>query len=201
MKGASVIVHRLGAWSALAIAVASIAIVGCTGQPGRSVAVAVTPVPAVSGAPSGAPETPLATPVPPTIGPSRAAAASATDAPMAQPPAARLAVEGGDPVIGELGSYAWDNSGSDSPWVPGTPMRVGHGEQLSLTLGAAVRIEHWTAARTPAATVGSGVVGMGEGTDAPTFASPPRGTWSVNVTTWFADNGGSAAYYWMITVD
>ena len=48
--------------------------------------------------------------------------------------AASLAVEGGDPVAGSLGSYTWAGGGSDSPWLPGAPMRVGSGERLRLTL-------------------------------------------------------------------
>ncbi len=43
---------------------------------------------------------------------------------------------------------------------------------------------------------------MGEGSSEPvSFAAPPPGSWSVNVEVWFADNLGSAAYYWLITVD
>ncbi|MGZ8515316.1 MAG: hypothetical protein ACXWXA_09770 [Candidatus Limnocylindrales bacterium] len=127
--------------------------------------------------------------------------ATPADTPMAEPPAASLAVDGGDPVVGELGSFTWNNAGSDAPWIPGNPMRVGRGEQLTLSLASSIAIDQWTVARSPGATFGSGIVGMGEGTGAPvTFAVPPRGVWSVSVNVWFADTLGSASYYWLITV-
>ncbi|MEA2610414.1 MAG: hypothetical protein QOG32_140 [Chloroflexota bacterium] len=47
-----------------------------------------------------------------------------------QPPDAALAAEGGDPVIGQLGSFTWGAGGSDSPWLPGAPLVVGVGERL-----------------------------------------------------------------------
>ena len=39
------------------------------------------------------------------------------------PPDALLAAEGGDPVAGQLGTYVWFESGSDSPWLPGRSAR------------------------------------------------------------------------------
>ena len=32
-----------------------------------------------------------------------------------EPPAASLSVEGGDPVVGQLGSFTWNGGGSDGP--------------------------------------------------------------------------------------
>ena len=51
------------------------------------------------------------------------------------PPAATLAADGGDPAVGQLGSYTWLDGGSDSPWLPGTPLTVGAGEPLTVTIG------------------------------------------------------------------
>ena len=125
------------------------------------------------------------------------------EASVPQPPAASIAVEGGDAVVGELGSFTWQNSGSDSPWLDGNPIRIGTGESLTLTLSEPVGIESWTAALVPPSDLGTATsVGLGEGSGEPvTFAAPPAGTWSVNVNVWFVDNIGSASYYWLVEVD
>jgi len=188
----------------MAIAVVSLLCAGCSSLPGASTN-GSAPSSSASTAPSIPPESPIA---PFTASPSIEPSAEPTPASpdvgpaMPEPPPASLAVEGGDPVVGELGSLTWRNSGSDAPWVPGTPMRVGRGEQLTLTLATDVRIETWTVRRTPTSTIGSGVIGMGEGSAEPvTFAAPPAGSWSVSVNVLFAGNLGSAAYYWLIAVD
>jgi hypothetical protein len=119
-----------------------------------------------------------------------------------EPPVASLAVEGGDPVAGRLGSFIWAGGGSDSPWLPGAPMRVGSGERLRLTLAPATDVEAWTADRVKAGTTdGSGAVRLGSGKSGPiAFDAPPAGRWSVQVTVRFADGLGSAIYYWRLDV-
>jgi len=123
----------------------------------------------------------------------------------AEPPAASLAAEGGDPVAGQLGSFTWNDLGSDSPWLPGAPLTVGSGELLTVTLGGDagddVAVADWSARRVPAGTLnGSGAAGLGGG-DAPVrFAAPGPGSWSVQVLVRFAGGLGSAAYYWQLTV-
>lgn len=201
--------HRSASLIAVAFVAVGFISAACTRAGGSSIVSDTAP--AASEALPSAPEQPSLEPstiVPPTIdpseGPSPAASAgpAVTEPPIPEPPAATIAVEGGDPVVGELGSFTWRNSGSDAPWVPGAPIRIGSGEPLTLAFAAPVRITTWTVARTPGATFGSGVVGMGEGSGEPIeFPAPPHGTWSVNVSVSFADNLGSAAYYWLITVD
>jgi hypothetical protein len=118
------------------------------------------------------------------------------------PPDAALAVEGGDPVIGELGSFSWANTGSGSPWLPGAPMHVGRGEVLFMALSEPIRLENWTVGRTRANTPGDGIEGVAEGVGGMVrFPAPPGGSWSLNVDVWFADSLGSASYYWLIEVD
>ncbi len=125
-----------------------------------------------------------------------------SEPPMPEPPAASIAVEGGDPVVGQLGSFSWENSGSDGPWLPGSPIHVGPGERLALILADPVGVANWTVSRTPEAANGAGVIGMAQGSGEPvTFAAPPPGSWSVSVDVWFVDNLGSAAYYWLMEVD
>lgn len=122
---------------------------------------------------------------------------------MVEPPAASIAVEGGDPVVGDLGSFTWQDGGSDGPWIPGTPIRVGSDERLTLALGAPVDVETWNASYVPAAELsGSTPIGLGQGKGRLiAFEAPPAGHWSMSVDIWFADGLGSASYYWLIEVD
>lgn len=121
----------------------------------------------------------------------------------AEPPAASIAVDGGDPVDGQLGSYTWLGAGSDAPWLDGSPIHVGAGERLTITLDDPIGVANWTASRVaPGDRDGIGAIGMGDGAGEPvTFDTPPRGSWSVNVTVWFSDDRGSAAYYWLVDID
>jgi hypothetical protein len=125
------------------------------------------------------------------------------DPPMAEPPAASVAVEGGDPVIGQLGTFTWQNGGSDAPWLDGERIHVGLGEQLFMALAEPVALGAWSVSRvTPGNRDGSGEVPMAEGPGGIVrFAAPPAGTWSVRVRAAFAGNLGSASYYWLIQVD
>jgi hypothetical protein len=154
-------------------------------SPAASVVATTTVIPSTT--PSEGPPTPEPTPEPP----------------IPEPPAASIAVEGGDPVVGELGSFGWKNAGSDSPWLDGSPIHVGPGETLALTMGEPVGIDQWTVSRVPPGDRDSSrAVGMGEGSGRPvTFLAPPSGSWSVNVDVWFVDNLGSASYYWLVEVD
>ena len=148
----------------------------------------------------------------PSLGPSPTASVAASPATpttpvtpvtpvTAEPPPASLAAEGGDPVTGTLGSFTWNNGGSDSPWVPGARIHVGAGELLTVTVAGAVGVAKWTAQRVPAgATDGAGAVGLGEGTGTITFQAPPPGAWSAQITVRFAGDLGSAVYYWRLDV-
>jgi hypothetical protein len=121
------------------------------------------------------------------------------------PPDATLQVEGGDPVIGQLGSFGWNGAASDAPYLPGFPIHVGNGERLTFRMLSPVTIGQWQVSRVPPSSVPGGVdglVGMGEGTgNAISFAAPPKGTWAVSVSVWFAEPLGSAVYYWKVIVD
>ncbi|MBI3749814.1 MAG: hypothetical protein HY262_13365 [Chloroflexi bacterium] len=126
------------------------------------------------------------------------------DPTLTPPPDGLLAVEGGDPVVGELGTWSWNNAGSDAPWLPGYPIRVGVGERLTFALAERVPIESWTVSRVPPSSVpgNDGAVAMGDGTtSAIAVPAPPVGKWSVSVHVRFAGNRGDATYYWAVTVD
>jgi hypothetical protein len=118
-----------------------------------------------------------------------------------EPPAATLSVEGGEPVIGQLGTFTWGDGGSDSPWLPGSPIACGTGERLTVTVGDGIGVATWSARRVPAgATDASGAVGLGAGGPPVAFDAPPVGSWSVQVTVDFEGGLGSATYYWLVSV-
>ena len=132
------------------------------------------------------------------------ASALQPDPTLTPPPDATLQVDGGDPVIGELGSWTWMNAGSDAPYLPGFPIHVGAGERLVFTMTVPVPIESWYVQRVPPSSIpnSTGVVGMGEGIgDTIWFEAPPDGTWALSVSVLFANSRGGAAYYWQVTVD
>jgi hypothetical protein len=136
-------------------------------------------------------------PSPPAATPS----AAASPATATEPPAAALASEGGDPVTGQLGTFTWGDGGSDSPWLPGSPIAVGAGEPMTVTIADGVGVATWSAKRVPAgSTDGSGARGLGTGGPPIAFAVPESGSWSVQVTVDFEDGLGSATYYWLVTV-
>jgi hypothetical protein len=165
---------------AIALLVMACSSSGSTAPPTTSTAAAPTPLPSIV----------VAT----FVAPSPSAIAAA-------PPAASLSVEGGDPATGQLGSYAWNGGGSDSPWLAGTPMTVGVGEQLRATLGDGIEIATWSASCARAGSLdGAGAVGLGDGRGPIAFATPETGRWSVQLLIRFAGDLGSAAYYWQVTV-
>ena len=153
---------------------------------------------------SRVPVTSEPTAAPPTGAPTPSAASAATTPSpntSAEPPPASMAVEGGDPVVGQLGSFTWGDGGSDSPWLPGAPIAVGAGERLTVVVADAAGVAEWTARRVPAGTAnGTGAVGVGQGGSKIAFAAPPPGVWSVQVVVLFASDLGSATYYWQVAV-
>ncbi len=118
------------------------------------------------------------------------------------PPDALLAAEGGDPVAGQLGTYVWLMTGSDSPWLPGAPLAVGAGEPLTVTLVPDGAIRAWTARYVPAAAGGpEGATSLGGGAGTPQFEAPGPGAWTVEVFVQFAPGVGDARYFWRLEVE
>ena len=170
---------------------------GCqagAGGPAGATAGSSTPPPVAPSATAGpTPSAPAPTPAVTACPP----APSLAD----EPPSATLAADGGDPVAGQLGSYAWRDGGSDSPWLPGAPIAVGAGEPLTVTVDDGVPVAAWTARRVPAGTTnGVGAIALGAGSGAVAFAAPDAGSWSIQVDIQFGDDLGSAAYYWRLDV-
>ena len=118
------------------------------------------------------------------------------------PPEALLAAEGGDPVPGQLGTYVWLETGSDSPWLPGVPLAVGAGEPLTVTLAPDGEIRAWTASYVPATARGpEGASSLGDGAGTPQFEAPGPGVWTVEVLVEFASGVGEAHYFWRLQVE
>lgn len=161
---------------------------GCTAVPGSSLD-PDSPSPATSPIPV-TPATPIATNTPePTI------------AGIDSPPEALLAVEGGDPVMGQLGTSTWKNGGSDAPWLRGAPITVGAGEPLTVTFLPGMDVASWRTRYVPAASDGqTGGASLGEGDGQPTFQAPAAGSWTVDVTVTFHVENGRADYYWRLDV-
>jgi hypothetical protein len=157
----------------------------------------VDPSPATTGTPR--PEPTSATPAPTAI-----ATPSPTASPVepaGTPPAASVSAEGGDPVVGQLGSYTWGGGGSDSPWLPGTPVTVGAREPLTVTVAGDPPVSQWTARRTRAgATNQVGAIPVGSGSGPIAIDAPASGSWTLAVSVTFAGGLGSATWYWRLDV-
>jgi len=196
MKGMTVTVHRSMPTVGVALLITGF-LTACSapGDSARPPTTEASPVSSVAPTTTVIPST-TASEEPPTPKPT-------PEPPIPEPPGASIAVDGGDPVVGELGSFGWKNAGSDSPWLDGSPIHVGAGERLVFTLSEPVAIETWQVSRViPGDRDGTGAVGMSEGSGEPiTFDAPPSGSWSVGVSVLFADNLGGAVYYWRIDVD
>jgi hypothetical protein len=124
--------------------------------------------------------------------------AGSSPAGSTRPPDATLAAEGGDRVVGQLGTYDWGDAGSDSPWLPGSPISTGAGEPLTVRIAGDVPIASWTARRTRGdATSDVAATAIGSGTSVIAFDAPPQGDWTIELVVRFV-GGGSATYAWRV---
>ena len=177
---------------------------GCTAVPSSSFD-PDSPSPAASDIPvvvtaSAVTATPLATATP-DLTQEPAMTPAPTVAGIDSPPEALLAVEGGDPVMGQLGTNTWKNGGSDAPWLRGAPITVGAGEPLTVTFLPGIDVASWRTRYVPAASDGqTGGASLGEGVGQPTFQAPAAGSWTVAVTVTFHEENGRADYYWRLDV-
>lgn len=159
-----------------------------------------------TGTPTGAtaePEMPQGSmPAEPSSFPPATGGPRSTIAGRDAPPDALLSAEGGDPVAGQLGTYLWLQSGSDSPWLPGAPIAVGAGEPLSVSVVPDGDIRAWAARYVPAAAAGpEGATTLGDGTGQPRLDAPGPGAWTVELFVEFAAGAGEASYFWRLEVE
>jgi hypothetical protein len=121
-----------------------------------------------------------------------------TPAPL--PPDAILSLDGGASSVGELGTYTWLSSGSDGPWLPGTPVRVAPGGAVSVSLEPPVAIAAWSIklAKPSGTDIGARQIAAGTGTVPIAFTVPAQaGTISLYVQ--FAADAGDATYFWALS--
>jgi hypothetical protein len=151
---------------------------------------------------------PAATPVSPTSPVPQVSPGATSSGPSPSiagrdaPPDAAVAAEGGDPVTGQLGTYVWFESGTDSPWLPGSPLTVGPGEPLTVSFIPDGDVQAWTARYVPAAAQGPDrAITLGQGTGSPSFSAPGPGIWTVEVAVEFAAGAGQARYFWQLEVE
>jgi hypothetical protein len=184
------------------LAGALLPVAACTGAPGA---------PATSPVGTGALPASLTAP-PPTAPPpavSAQPAAAATGSPPAAaaptrvpsaPPTALLGAAGSELVAGELGSYTWQQAGSDAPWII-VPARN------AARMPSPYRIElepgpeplRWIVAWAPIERgLAGAIAGHAQGSGAIRFPGPDgRGAWSLRLE---ADFGslGRATWYWRL---
>jgi hypothetical protein len=162
------------------------------------VIVAVTTVVACSAPAPGQPTGSRAAPSPGLAEPS----ATPSGPIAAGPPTAALAVEGGDPTDGQLGTYTWGDGGSDAPWLPGARIVLGAGEPLTVTFRPETAIGTWSARSVPVSADGpAGARILGQGSGQPRFTAPGDGTWTMEVRVVFGNAEGTASYFWQLAVD
>ena len=147
----------------------------------------------------------------PTGGPTASVAAEVTEPVpgISLPPLALLSVDGGEPMTGALGTYVYEGSGSDAPWLPAAslePVQVPAGATLELTLESASAFVSWSAQVAAAEDVrGESRTGLGqsEGSErmkSAAFASPEAGQWVLAVRVFYPDDRGDAFLFWLLDV-
>jgi hypothetical protein len=135
----------------------------------------------------------------PTASPTPAPATSEPVPTSLQPPNALLAVGGGRPTVGALGTYTWLGTGSDAPWLRGAPVKLPPGGAATVALEPPVALTSWSLKKTkPGDTDGSTARPIASGTGAVTFTVPSDGG-TILLTVDFAANAGTANYFWALS--
>jgi hypothetical protein len=147
------------------------------------------------------PPAPVSAPVSSTAAMTPAPSAAPSTEPGAVPPDAALLAGAGDPVRGQLGSYVWRETGSDSPWLPGSPVTIEPGRSLRFGLSFEVPVTDWSARYAPPGEPSPGTpVGLVNGAAPLEVTPPPSGDWTLALTVTFGQGLGSATWYWRVRV-
>lgn len=143
---------------------------------------------------------PVAIPSPTTVPSPAVVVSPSSNSAEPQPPSALLSIAARPAVAGALGGYTFRGTGSDSPWLPGTPIAVpATGGAAQILLDPPVEIATWRARRAPPGDkTGVTATTTASGSGPVAFSLDGRaGTLVVLVE--FADNQGSAAWYWQMS--
>ncbi|HEY3336149.1 MAG TPA: hypothetical protein VGK16_13035 [Candidatus Limnocylindrales bacterium] len=99
-----------------------------------------------------------------------------------------------------LGSFTWDTTGTDAPWiVPPDGSRAAAGARLRVAFEPAASAVSWTARWAPVTGSSAGDVASGlDGTGPVVIVAPDEaGTWSLQVEASFGPGRG-ATWYWRV---
>jgi hypothetical protein len=120
-------------------------------------------------------------------------------APGAQPPDALLSVAGGAPTTGALGTFTWLGTGSDGPWLPGTPVNVpGHGA-ATVSFEPPVATTTWSVKQAQPGDIDGRTAREIASGSGPIGFSVPSKAGTILVSVEFAGDAGSANYFWALS--
>jgi hypothetical protein len=154
----------------------------------------ITVIAAGCAAPGVSPSAEVATP-----SPSPALAASLPPATNPQPPDALISIGGAGPIAGALGTYTWLGTGSDAPWLRGTPVKLPPGGAATVSLQPPAATASWSVRKAkPGDTDGSTARQIASGTGAVEF-TVPSDAGTILLTVDFAANAGTANYFWALS--
>jgi hypothetical protein len=147
-------------------------------------------------APGVSPSTTGAT-APPT--PTAAAPASQPAPSNAEPPDALLTLGTMAPIPGVLGTYTWLGTGSDAPWLRGTPVTLPPGGTATVSLKPPVGTASWSIRKAkPGDASGTTARQIAAGTGPIAFTVPPEAG-TILLTVDFAGGVGTANYFWALS--
>jgi hypothetical protein len=149
-------------------------------------------------APGISPTAAAPTPSPPPS-PSASAAPSPSEAtPGAEPPNALLTVDGRAPIAGALGTYTWFGTGSDAPWLRGTPVKLPPGGAATVSLEPPAALAAWSVseAQPGGDETTAREIATGSG---PIAFSVPNEAATIVLRLEFAANAGDASYFWALS--
>jgi hypothetical protein len=130
--------------------------------------------------------------------PSPAPRADGSGSAETRPPSASIVDIDGSPVAGQVGSFAWAGVVSDSPLLPGTPVRVRRGVVFDVVVDGLAPTT-WTARLFVDPGDPTSGSPLGAGTGAVRIRAPDdAGEWTLVVRVF--SGAGDVSYFWRLSV-